>query len=37
MEIMQATEAHAQKWADEVADLVSETGPTTYEYQFGGR
>ncbi len=37
MEIMQATEAHAQKWGDEVADLVYETGPTTYEYQFGGR
>ena len=37
MEIIQATEAHSENWADEVADLVWASGPTTYDYQFGGR
>ena len=37
MEIVQATEAHTERYADEFADLLYATGPVTYEYQFDGR
>ncbi len=37
MEIIQATEAHTERYADEFADLLYATGPVTYEYQFDGR
>ena len=37
MEIVQATEAHTTRYADEFADLMHATGPVTYDYQFDGR
>jgi hypothetical protein len=37
MEIVQATEEHVPIYADQIADLFHETGPVSYDYQFGGR
>jgi len=37
MEIIQATEKHTARYADEFADLMHATGPVTYDYQFDGR
>ena len=35
--LVQATEAHTTRYADEFADLMHATGPVTYDYQFDGR
>lgn len=37
MEIIQASEAHTARYADEFADLMHATGAVTYDYQFGDR
>jgi GNAT superfamily N-acetyltransferase len=37
MEIVQATEEHVDRYADRFTDLVWETGPASYGYQFDGR
>lgn len=37
MEIIQASEAHTARHADEFADLMHATGAVTYDYQFGDR
>ena len=34
MELVEATEAHVPRYADEFAALVHATGPVTYDYQF---
>ena len=34
MEIVEATEGHVPRYADEFAALVHATGPVTYDYQF---
>ncbi|MFT4562223.1 MAG: GNAT superfamily N-acetyltransferase [Gammaproteobacteria bacterium] len=37
MEIVQATTAHLDMFANQFADLMHATGPVTYDYQFNGR
>lgn len=37
MDIVQATEAHVERYAGDIADLAHATGAVTYDYQFGGR
>lgn len=37
MEIVQATEEHLDRYADQFTDLVWATGPASYGYQFDGR
>lgn len=37
MEILAATEAHVERYAGQIADLMHSTGPVTYDYQFDGR
>ena len=34
MQIVEATESHLSKYADEFASLIHATGPVTYDYQF---
>ena len=37
MEIVQATEEHLDRYADQFTNLIWETGPSSYGYQFDGR
>ena len=37
MQIIDAKEAHIDRYAGEIPDLMHSTGPVTYDYQFNGR